>query len=93
MGVRSTPGSEVTTHWWWENLKENDRLQDLDIDVIITSRWILKIQGVDVGMCGLDSFIYLEPVAGCCGQGSELTCYINPLAPELFFFNFSTHCI
>ena len=38
MGVWSTSGGEVITHLRWETLKENDRLQDLDIDVMITLR-------------------------------------------------------
>lgn len=31
----------MSREFWWENLKQTDHLQDLDLDVRIILRWIL----------------------------------------------------
>ena len=61
-GVCSTyGGGEVHTAFWWENLTERDKLEDLGVDRRMILRWIFR--KCDRGAC--TGLIWLT--IGTCG--------------------------
>jgi len=44
---------EVHTGFWWDNLRERDHLEDLDVDGRLIFKWIFRKW--DEGGYGLDS--------------------------------------
>jgi hypothetical protein len=56
---------------WWENVKEEDRLEDLNVDKRLKMKRMLKngIQGGGVNLSGLE---YAE-VSGSCKQVNEFS--------------------
>ena len=57
------------TGFWWGNLKERGRLEDIHVYVRIILKWIISMMGV-YGPDSSDSG--LGQLTGCCACGDEL---------------------
>jgi hypothetical protein len=64
----------VHTEVWWENVRQTDHLEDLDVDEKIILKWIFKkSKGAWNGLI----WLRLGEVAGPCECGNDVSCSIH----------------